>query len=239
MNSPPRPIKEDLPEDENLNPVEAVVTDPLRGVRASSGVNKAKSTEVEFSRLKNLVPSISRKQSVSQLDVILEAIRYIDSLQDQLIEQIQDRRLPVQAAEFLVGKENTIKVDQQQFKSKKEDKWWATYPKNWTRGLFQESVQTLFPYYYFGWFILLRWLEEEDETRTAVISHFIFFATLFRWPPNWFRLSWRISKTTFFLDNVVMILVFFSGQARQLVFLSALSWAIMSVIYCNKTIIMC
>lgn len=122
MNSPPRPIKEDLPEDENLNPVEAVVTDPLRGVRASSGVNKAKSTEVEFSRLKNLVPSISRKQSVSQLDVILEAIRYIDSLQDQLIEQIQDRRLPVQAAEFLVGKENTIKVDQQQFKSKKEDK---------------------------------------------------------------------------------------------------------------------
>ena len=125
MNSPPRPIKEDLPEDENLNPVEAVVTDPLRGVRASSGVNKAKSTEMEFSRLKNLVPSISRKQSVSQLDVILEAIRYIDSLQHQLIEQIQDRRLPVQAAEFLVGKENTIKVDQQ-FKSKKEDKWWAT-----------------------------------------------------------------------------------------------------------------
>ena len=103
--------------------LEAVVTDPLRGVRASSGVNKAKSTEVEFSRLKNLVPSISRKQSVSQLDVILEAIRYIDSLQDQLIEQIQDRRLPVQAAEFLVGKENTIKVDsQQQFKTKKEEK---------------------------------------------------------------------------------------------------------------------
>ena len=123
MNTPPRPIKEDLPEDENLNPVEAVVTDPLRGVRASSGVNKAKSTEVEFSRLKNLVPSISRKQSVSQLDVILEAIRYIDSLQDQLIEQIQDRRLPVQAAEFLVGKENTIKVDSpQQFKTKKEEK---------------------------------------------------------------------------------------------------------------------
>ena len=46
-------------------------------------------------------------------------------------------------------------------------------------------------------------------------------------------------KPLFFLDNVVMILVFFSGQARQLVFLSALSWAIMSVIYCNKTIIMC
>ena len=121
MNSPPRPIKEEN-EDENLNPREAVVTDPLRGVRASSGVNKAKSTEIEFSRLKNLVPSISKKQSVSQLDVILEAIRYIDQLQDQLIEQIQDQRLPIQAAEFLVGKENTIKMEPQQFKIK-DDKW--------------------------------------------------------------------------------------------------------------------
>merc|ERR1719328_551916 len=107
MNSPPRPIKEEN-EDENLNPREAVVTDPLRGVRASSGVNKAKSTEIEFSRLKNLVPSISKKQSVSQLDVILEAIRYIDQLQDQLIEQIQDQRLhPAVAADLLIGKENT------------------------------------------------------------------------------------------------------------------------------------
>ena len=112
MNSPPRRPAQEQPEDENLNPEEAVVTDPLRGVRAASGVNKAKSTEVEFSRLKNLVPSISKKQSVSQLDVILEAIRYIDQLQDQLVEQIQDRRLPPQAAEFLVGKENTIKLEQ-------------------------------------------------------------------------------------------------------------------------------
>lgn len=217
MNSPPRPIKEDLPEDENLNPVEAVVTDPLRGVRASSGVNKAKSTEVEFSRLKNLVPSISRKQSVSQLDVILEAIRYIDSLQDQLIEQIQDRRLPVQAAEFLVGKENTIKVDQQ-FKSKKEDKWWATTLK------IEPVVSFKKVYKLFSLIIILVvssfWdLKKfvEDETRTAVISHFIFFATLFRWPlPTnpWFRLR-KDLKNHFFLDDVVMILVFFLSVAKH------------------------
>merc|ERR1719450_507083 len=93
MDSPPRPNKEQ-PEDENLNPREAVVTDPLRGVRsATSGVNKAKSTEIEFSRLKNLVPSISKKQSVSQLDVILEAIRYIDQLQDQLVDQLSSEDL--------------------------------------------------------------------------------------------------------------------------------------------------
>lgn len=63
--------------------------DPLRGVNASSSsIVRAKETEVEFSRLKRLVPAISKKQSVSKLDVILEAIRYIDQLQDQLVEQI-------------------------------------------------------------------------------------------------------------------------------------------------------
>merc|ERR1712045_365679 len=112
MKSPPRPIKAEADE-ENLNPEEVVTNqppvDPLRGVRASGGgINKAKSTEVEFSRLKTLVPSISKKQAVSKLDVILEAIRYIDELQDQLLEQIQDRRLhPAAAAELLMGKENT------------------------------------------------------------------------------------------------------------------------------------
>ena len=45
---------------------------------------------MEFGRLKSLVPAISRKQSVSKLDVILEAIRYIDQLQDQLVSQIAD-----------------------------------------------------------------------------------------------------------------------------------------------------
>ena len=105
MKSPPRHESED----ENLNPEDTVQTspsvDPLRGVRASGGVVKNKSgTEVEFSRLKNLVPSISKKSSVTKLDVILEAIRYIDQLQDQLLEQIQDRRInPQAAANLLLG----------------------------------------------------------------------------------------------------------------------------------------
>lgn len=111
MKSPPRPLKAETDE-ENLNPEEMVTNhppvDPLRGVRASGGgVNKAKSTAIEFTRLKTLVPSISKKESVSKLDVILEAIRYIDQLQDQLLEQIQDRKLhPSAAAELLMGKEN-------------------------------------------------------------------------------------------------------------------------------------
>merc|ERR1711944_138803 len=110
MKSPPRPTKSEANDEENLNPEEVVTNqppaDPLRGVRAS-GVTKAKSTEIEFSRLKTLVPSISKKEAVTKLDVILEAIRYIDQLQDQLLEQIQDRRLHPSAADLLMGKENT------------------------------------------------------------------------------------------------------------------------------------
>jgi len=109
MKSPPRPIEdtENVPSD--VSPT--APADPLRGVTAGSGIGKEgrKSTEIEFSRLKNLVPAISKKQAVSKLDVILEAIRYIDQLQGQLVEQIQEQRLhPSVASEFLtgLGKEN-------------------------------------------------------------------------------------------------------------------------------------
>ncbi len=60
--------------------------DALRGVQTES--KDSSMTEMEFSRLKNLVPSISKKTTVSKLDVILEAIRYIDHLQDQLLDQV-------------------------------------------------------------------------------------------------------------------------------------------------------
>ena len=72
----------------------ASTADPLRGVSSDSRMaNRSKETEVEFSRLKKLVPAISKKQSVSKLDVILEAIRYIDQLQDQLVDQLSSEDL--------------------------------------------------------------------------------------------------------------------------------------------------
>ncbi len=118
MDSPPRLSPEAASDredqaDDLVTSLDASTTasDPLRGVKPGSGssiTKKSKSTEVEFSRLKTLVPSISKKSSVSKLDVILEAIRYIDQLQDQLVEQIAEQRLhPSLAADFLVGKENT------------------------------------------------------------------------------------------------------------------------------------
>jgi len=109
MKSPPRPIEDTENLTSDVSPT--APADPLRGVTAGSGISKdgRKSTEIEFSRLKNLVPAISKKQAVSKLDVILEAIRYIDQLQGQLVEQIQEQRLhPSVASEFLtgLGKEN-------------------------------------------------------------------------------------------------------------------------------------
>merc|ERR1712203_1240593 len=45
--------------------------------------------ELELDRLKELVPSVCVKDNVSQLDVILEAIRYIASLQGRLADKIE------------------------------------------------------------------------------------------------------------------------------------------------------
>ena len=90
----------------------APAADPLRGVSSAdaSRVARSKETEMEFSRLKKLVPAISKKQSVSKLDVILEAIRYIDQLQDQLVDQLSSEDL-VAATRMTAaasGKENAV-----------------------------------------------------------------------------------------------------------------------------------
>ena len=47
-----------------------------------------RNTRAEFKRLKTILPSIRRKDNVSKLDIILEAIKYIDDLQDQLIDRL-------------------------------------------------------------------------------------------------------------------------------------------------------
>lgn len=51
-----------------------------------NGTNK--NTKAEFKRLKTILPSIKRKENVSKLDIILEAIKYIDDLQDQLFDRL-------------------------------------------------------------------------------------------------------------------------------------------------------
>ena len=57
-------------------------------MRASPDSTNQKNTKAEFKRLKTILPSIRRKDNVSKLDIILEAIKYIDDLQDQLFDRL-------------------------------------------------------------------------------------------------------------------------------------------------------
>ena len=56
-----------------------------------------RNTKAEFKRLKTILPSIRRKENVSKLDIILEAIKYIDDLQDQLIDRLSGPRIEREA----------------------------------------------------------------------------------------------------------------------------------------------
>ena len=50
-----------------------------------------------YFRLQDLIPSITAKDNVTQLDIILEAIRYIDSLQNKLADKIDSGEIiPIQ-----------------------------------------------------------------------------------------------------------------------------------------------
>ena len=45
---------------------------------------------MSYSRLQKLIPSVSIKENVTQLDIILEAIRYIDNLTYKLAVDGED-----------------------------------------------------------------------------------------------------------------------------------------------------
>ena len=61
--------------------------------RRTAGAAAAKSnkdTKKEFKRLKTILPSIRKKENVSKLDIILEAIKYIDDLTEQLEHRLDE-----------------------------------------------------------------------------------------------------------------------------------------------------
>merc|ERR1739838_654266 len=61
---------------------------PSQNYSLQNGSGTNKNTRAEFKRLKTILPSIKRKENVSKLDIILEAIKYIDDLQDQLFDRL-------------------------------------------------------------------------------------------------------------------------------------------------------
>ena len=53
-----------------------------------------------------MVPSVSAKDNVTQLDIILEAIRYIDSLQNRLADKIENGEIELLKVPVKKIKEN-------------------------------------------------------------------------------------------------------------------------------------
>merc|ERR1712062_846817 len=81
---------EEEKEEENVKEDQAKETEEDKDDKENEGTeDTAGEAELELSRLKELVPSVCIKDNVSQLDVILEAIRYIASLQGRLADKIE------------------------------------------------------------------------------------------------------------------------------------------------------
>ena len=61
-----------------------------RTAAAKSSKADNRNTRAEFKRLKTILPSIRKKENVSKLDIILEAIKYIDDLTEQLEHRMDE-----------------------------------------------------------------------------------------------------------------------------------------------------
>eukprot|EP00092_Neocalanus_flemingeri_P033687 GFUD01036620.1.p2 GENE.GFUD01036620.1~~GFUD01036620.1.p2 ORF type:complete len:111 (+),score=43.25 GFUD01036620.1:45-377(+) len=70
--------------------VEENVGDEALDRLSDSELKDEVSEEAQLERLKQLMPTMSAKENVTQLDIILEAIRYIDCLRDKLEEKIDN-----------------------------------------------------------------------------------------------------------------------------------------------------
>merc|ERR1712025_840839 len=72
------------------NSVEQRSDERLKNVRLKDEDNANDEPDlVDLIRLQELIPSVAAKDNVTHLDIILEAIRYIDSLQDKLADKIE------------------------------------------------------------------------------------------------------------------------------------------------------
>ena len=82
---------------------------PSQNYSLQNGTNK--NTKAEFKRLKTILPSIKRKENVSKLDIILEAIKYIDDLQDQLFDRLSGTHSQREAT-LLALTEQDMEIDE-------------------------------------------------------------------------------------------------------------------------------
>merc|ERR1711976_425985 len=83
-------IPTNIENDGDHDNVEAGEGETNGGPRSEQGSDAENEPEEnDLIRLKELIPSVSAKDNVTQLYIILEAIRYIDSLQNRLADKLE------------------------------------------------------------------------------------------------------------------------------------------------------
>ena len=55
--------------------------------RTSSSAKKVNMTKMELKKLKSILPTLKQKSSSSPIEIVLETIRYIRQLEEQLLDQ--------------------------------------------------------------------------------------------------------------------------------------------------------
>merc|ERR1711892_742824 len=73
---------------ENVIDTEKEIIDRLAFIESETTNKPLVNEEVEFDKLQSMLPYLTRK-STTQLDIVMEAITYINMLQDKLLQNIQ------------------------------------------------------------------------------------------------------------------------------------------------------
>merc|ERR1712106_605265 len=73
---------------ENDIDAEKEIIDRLAFIESETTSTPKESEELEFDKLQSMLPYLTSK-STTQLDIVLEAITYINMLQDKLLQNIQ------------------------------------------------------------------------------------------------------------------------------------------------------
>ena len=78
---------------ENVAATEQEIIERLASVEDDQdhkhGDKPKENEEAEFDKLHSMLPYLTSSKSVTQLDIVLEAITYINMLQNKLVENIQ------------------------------------------------------------------------------------------------------------------------------------------------------
>ena len=81
-------IIENLENMDNVTDTEKEIIDRLTFIESETTNKPTENEEVEFDKLQSMLPYLTSK-STTQLDIVLEAITYINMLQNKLLQNIQ------------------------------------------------------------------------------------------------------------------------------------------------------